>query len=117
MKQLVAINQMSAAMIASKAQTLRQHFDSEEELQDLLTKRMLEQQIVNDDENDLGEGDALAMGATTGGAAKAWTSKYALINDREERGEKVEMNLFLTLFWSELRDKIIIEQIFNQSSA
>ena len=71
MKQLVAINQMSAAMIASKAQTLRQHFDSEEELQDLLTKRMLEQQIVNDDENDLGEDDALAMGATTGGAAKA----------------------------------------------
>lgn len=71
MKQLVAINQMSAAMIASKAQTLRQHFDSEEELQDLLTKRMLEQQIVNDDENDLGEDDALAMGATTSGAAKA----------------------------------------------
>ena len=43
MKQLVAINQMSAAMIASKADALRQHFDSEEELQDLLTKRMLEQ--------------------------------------------------------------------------
>ena len=71
MKQLVAINQTSAAMIASKAHTLRQHFDSEEELQDLLTKRMLEQQIVNDDEDDLGEDDTPGMGATMGGAAKA----------------------------------------------
>ena len=71
MKQLVAINQTSAAMIASKAHTLRQHFDSEEELQDLLTKRMLEQQIVNDDEDDLGEDDTPGVGATMGGAAKA----------------------------------------------
>ena len=117
MKQLVAINQMSAAMIASKAQTLRQHFDSEEELQDLLTKRMLEQQIVNDDENDLGEEDAPGMSATMSGAAKAWASKYTLLMIERKGKKKVEMNLFLTLFWSELRDKIIIEQIFNQSSA
>ena len=117
MKQLVAINQTSAAMIASKAHTLRQHFDSEEELQDLLTKRMLEQQIVNDDEDDLGEDDTPGMGATMGGAAKAWTSKYIWLMIERRGEEKVEMNLFLTLIWSELKNEIIIEQIFNQSSA
>ena len=31
-KQLVAINQMSVAIIASKSHSLRTHFDSEEEL-------------------------------------------------------------------------------------
>ena len=70
---------MSAAMIASKAQTLRQHFDSEEELQDLMTKRMLEQQIVNDDESDLGEEDDSSkyqMSGMMGNAAKVKTAKY-----------------------------------------
>ena len=57
MKQLVAINQMQAAIIASKSQTLKKHFESEEELQDLLTKRMLEATMVNDDDDDLGEED------------------------------------------------------------
>ena len=32
MKQLVAINQMNVAIIASNSKRLRQHFDSEEEL-------------------------------------------------------------------------------------
>ena len=72
---------------------------------------------MNDDENDLGEDDTPGMGATMGGAAKAWTLKYTWLMIERRGEEKVEMNLFLTLFWNELRDKIIIEQIFNQSSA
>ena len=54
MKQLVAINQMSTAIVKQQSQTLREHFDSEEELSDLMTKRMLENQMVNDVEDDLG---------------------------------------------------------------
>ena len=46
---------MSASIITQKSGKLRQHFDSEEELQDLLTKRMLEQGMVNDDQDDLGQ--------------------------------------------------------------
>ena len=57
MKQLVAINQMHAAIIQSKSESLRRHFSSEEELQDMLTKRLLEASMINDDENDLGEDD------------------------------------------------------------
>ena len=41
-KQVVAINQMQAAILAAKTAHLRQYFDSEEELQDLMTKRMIE---------------------------------------------------------------------------
>ena len=47
MKQLVAINQMSVAIITSNSKELRKHFDSEEELQDLITKRMFEMKMVD----------------------------------------------------------------------
>ena len=46
---------MQAAIITSKSAALRRHFDSEEELQDLMTKRMLESQMINGDEEDLGD--------------------------------------------------------------
>jgi len=54
MQQLVAINQMSSSIVKQQSHTLRQHFETEEELQDLLTKRMLESSMVNDDDEDLG---------------------------------------------------------------
>mmetsp|Transcript_7238 Transcript_7238/g.8371 ORF Transcript_7238/g.8371 Transcript_7238/m.8371 type:complete len:143 (-) Transcript_7238:91-519(-) len=57
MKQLVAINQMQAAIVALKSQDLRSHFESEEELQDMLTKRMLDFKTLNDDDDDLGDED------------------------------------------------------------
>ena len=53
MKQLVAINQMNVAIIASNSQRLREHFDSEEELQDLMTKRMFEMKIVHGGDDGL----------------------------------------------------------------
>ena len=47
---------------------MRQHFDSEEELQDMLTKRMLEaQMMVNDDPDDLGEFDPMQGGHSMDG--------------------------------------------------
>ena len=81
MQQLVAINQMSVAMITQQSATLRKHFDSEEELQDLLTKRMLEAQYVNDDEDDLGQdaapaGQYTATPGMTGMATKAKSERY-----------------------------------------
>ena len=57
LKQLVAINQMQAAIVASKSTDLRRHFESEEELQDMLTKRMLDSMNLNDNEEDLGDVD------------------------------------------------------------
>ena len=42
MKQMVAINAMSSAIMTQQGARLRQFFDSEEELQDLITKRLLE---------------------------------------------------------------------------
>ena len=53
MKQLVAINQMNVAIIASNSIRLREHFDSEEELQDLMTKRMFEQKIIHGGDDGL----------------------------------------------------------------
>ena len=73
MKQLVAINQMSTVIIKQQSQTLREHFDSEEELSDLMTKRMLESQMVNDVEEDLGPlaAEKLELPGMMGYAAKA----------------------------------------------
>ena len=39
---VVAVNQMTSSMIFQKTKELRPHFDSEQEFQDLLTKRILE---------------------------------------------------------------------------
>ena len=78
MKQLVAINQMSASIIAQKSESLRQHFDSEEELQDLMTKRILEQSLVNDDDADLGEDQPqYEMSGMMGDYAKAKTKNIS----------------------------------------
>ena len=43
MKQMVAINAMSTTIMTQQCSHLYQFFDSEEELQDLITKRLLEQ--------------------------------------------------------------------------
>ena len=42
MKALVAVNQASISIIAAKHHEMSQNFDSEEELADLMTKRMIE---------------------------------------------------------------------------
>lgn len=52
-KQLVAINQMNVAIVTSKSKQLRQYFDSEEELADLMTKRMIEMRIVDGGDDGL----------------------------------------------------------------
>ncbi len=44
---------MSATMIQRKGQKLGQFFQSEEEFIDLMTKRILDEQMYNDDEEDL----------------------------------------------------------------
>lgn len=75
MKQLVAINQMQAAIITSKSTALRRHFDSEEELQDLMTKRMLESQMINDDEADLGEDSAESASGLQGSAMTNYAAR------------------------------------------
>lgn len=48
---------MQAAIVASKSTDLRRHFESEEELQDMLTKRMLDSMNLNDNEEDLGDAE------------------------------------------------------------
>ena len=54
MKQMVAINAMSTSIMTQQCSHLYQFFDSEEELQDLITKRLLEQKHYQDDEDLLG---------------------------------------------------------------
>ena len=44
---------MNVAIIASNSKRLREHFDSEEELQDLMTKRMFEMKIVHGGDDGL----------------------------------------------------------------
>ena len=43
---------MQAAIVASKSADLRKHFESEEELQDMLTKRMLDARAIDVDNGD-----------------------------------------------------------------
>ena len=54
---MVAINAMSSAIMTQQGARLRQFFDSEEELQDLITKRLLEQAHYQEEEEIVGEMD------------------------------------------------------------
>ena len=53
MKQLVTINQMNVAIVTSRSKQLSKHFDSEEELADLMTKRMIEMKMVDGSDDGL----------------------------------------------------------------
>ena len=45
---------MAGTIVKEQSAILREYFDSEEELQDLMVKRIMEAQMVNDLEEDLG---------------------------------------------------------------
>ena len=48
---------MQAAIVTAQSANLKKHFDSEEELQDLMTKRMLEASMIDGDDDGLEEDD------------------------------------------------------------
>ena len=52
-KHIVAVNQMQQQIITHQSSTLRKHFNDEAEMQDVLTKRILQSREMSEDETAL----------------------------------------------------------------
>ena len=71
LKQLVALNQTYASLMSEQSMNLSKHFKSEAELQDLLTKRILEQRAFSDNEDEFGDENKYTLTGANSYAAKA----------------------------------------------
>ena len=78
LKQLVALNQTHASLMKDQSVNLKKYFASESELQDLLTKRILESRDFNDIEDDFGDSEEskYALTGSTSYSAKAKQQKF-----------------------------------------
>jgi len=74
---------MQAAIVTAQSANLKKHFDSEEELQDLMTKRMLEASMIDGDDDGLEEDDPnkYQTSAMVSHSAKAKTRQLKWMNE------------------------------------